>query len=275
MRKPLGACSSLYALASGLLVLLGSSPAARAIPGDDGGGNPPAAPAAAYQVDDGSAEDAFGFTRDPGDPPTHDVIYLNRFAVRPGLDVIDSVQIAFGGPGGPAGYNGRPIQVLLYEDPNGGSTTDAVLLRSVAGVTAGANTSAFVSYPLPPTRVHNFLLVGFLARDQPLGDSFLGAQDFTLPSQPNASFVGATVNSPLDPAALGTIAGSGLYGPIESFPNQQSNFLIRADAVPEPSSPALLLAAAPALLARRRRASSTGSPRVGRCPSAPSDRKGM
>jgi hypothetical protein len=44
-----------------------------------------------YRADDGSAENAFGFIADPGDPPIHDLIYLNRFAVQPNADLISDV----------------------------------------------------------------------------------------------------------------------------------------------------------------------------------------
>ena len=189
-----------------------------------------------YKVDDGTAEDAFGFNAGPGDPAKFDVIYLNRFTVQPNADVVTAVQIAFGAPvGGASHYEGRPINVLLYDNASGGVLASQ-LRQSVPGTIQMADTNTLVTYAIPPTPVKNAFVVGFVAHDAPLtpaGDSFYGAQNFTAPTYPGVSFVGAQTNTPINEKDLSSITGpNALFGPIESFPNQKSNFLIRAVGVP-------------------------------------------
>jgi len=78
---------------------------------------------ATYMIDDGTAEDAVGLSGG-------DIIALNEFAVIPGSETIDSVDIAWGTPVffDPT-LDGLPYTVAIWSDPDGdGSPIDAVLL---------------------------------------------------------------------------------------------------------------------------------------------------
>lgn len=208
-----------------------------------------------YQYDDGQTNDAVGIS---GGTIPYDIIWLNRFPVQPGGEVIARIRASFGRPLDPNvnTYNGRAVTALLYEDTNGGSTTDAVLRASVPGTiqNAGVIPSAFVDFDIPDTLVNGNFLVGILARNVPQG-SFLAAVDLDTPV-PGVSFAGFTIGTPLNENNLASIP-AGQYGAIESFGLPSQNWLVRAEgiAVPEPGSLVLVgLAATGGLGWLRRRA---------------------
>lgn len=218
--------------------------------------NPPVGPELfAYLYDDGSVETGVGITDPAGG--THDIIWLNRFPVLPGAEVIRSIQLAYGSPSDTRTYNGIPVNIVLYNDPDGGSTQNATLVRSINAVVVNANTGVFNIYFIPPTPVHNAFLVGVLAKNLTTGLSntdpnarFLASLDTTPPHTLGASFVGFTdPGNTLNENNLASIP-AGQYGTIEGF-GLSGNWAIRAIGIPEPSGPALL--GLTALLAIRRR----------------------
>src|SRR5262245_5192267 len=81
----------------------------------------PTARASIYALDDGTSEG--GVQLGPGTS----VIFLNQFPVTAGNNVINSVMIAYGGPGSNPALVGHPVTVVLYEDPDGGNTQNAIL----------------------------------------------------------------------------------------------------------------------------------------------------
>src|SRR3954463_10299735 len=74
-----------------------------------------------YVYDDGSSELGVGI--DPGE----DSLWFNSFAVQPGGEIINSISVAYGRPGGVSTLNGLPVSILLYEDLDGGTPWNAVL----------------------------------------------------------------------------------------------------------------------------------------------------
>jgi hypothetical protein len=96
-----------------------------------------------FQYDDGTSEDALGWT-DGGD-----AVWMHLFDAGSGV-IVESVSTAFGADGyvnGPA--NGTPCEVYVWDDPNeDGDPTDAVLLGRGSGVVANTNTNIFNKFYL-------------------------------------------------------------------------------------------------------------------------------
>jgi hypothetical protein len=78
-----------------------------------------------YQLDDGSAEIAWGFEN--FGPPGREVVYMNQFTVLPGHEFIDVVSF----PWSVWYFPGVPVSIALYDDPNNdGLPQDATLLTA-------------------------------------------------------------------------------------------------------------------------------------------------
>lgn len=184
---------------------------------------PRAAEAFNYAVDDGTAEDSVGLTGGGN------FLALNEFTVTGGNNIVNSISIAWGTPAFPdPSLNGLSYTAVLWSDPNGdGLPNDAVVLAQMGGVVAAAGTNTFITSLIVPTTVltPNFF-VGFVINHA--AGQFPGAFDETAPV-PNRSFVslGGNINNLGDAQ---TIESVGLVG----------NWLIRADAVPEPSTWAMM-----------------------------------
>jgi len=76
--------------------------------------------------------------------------------------------------------------LVLYSDPDGGSTQNATLVRSFNTVVTNGNTGIINNYAITPAVVSNFMLVGVLAKNLPTGTTgtdpnarFLASQDQT------------------------------------------------------------------------------------------------
>ncbi|HMJ04868.1 MAG TPA: PEP-CTERM sorting domain-containing protein [Chthoniobacterales bacterium] len=184
--------------------------------------------AQSYILDDGTAENSVGLNGGGG----ADIIVLNSFAVTGGFNVINSISIAFGSPGGTgANMNGVAFTAILWNDPNGdGSPTDATVLTTAPGVVSGFSTNAFVTVSLTPTAVltPNFF-VGFLIT-QP-DPAFPAAFDQTAPTFANRSFVTGGTTGDINDLNNNDLP----VAAIESF-GLVGNWLIRANAIPEPST---------------------------------------
>ncbi len=178
-----------------------------------------------YSLDDGGAENGIGLQAAGAT-----FMALNSFSITGGNNRIISLSIAWGTPTNPdATLNGLAYTAVLWSDPNGdGSPTDAVVLATAPGVIAGASTNTFILSPITPTTVltSNFF-VGFIIT-QATATQFPAAFDQTAPTFANRSFavVGSNIN---DLSGAITIESAGLVG----------NWMIRANAIPEPSTYAL------------------------------------
>jgi hypothetical protein len=200
-------------------------------------GTPRSSRASFYQLDDGSAEDAAGITGNPGGA---DLIGLNQFSVIGGMDMIGSVEIAWGSPFHPdPSLNGLAYTAAVWSDPNlDGDPSDAVLLATAPGIISGAGTDTFdittFSSCIPVTQS---FFVGFLLTQNP--NQFPAALDETNPLTGRSFVAGANAGS----GDLANLNNNTLVplSPLDAF--LPANFMIRADpwtAVPEPSTLALL-----------------------------------
>jgi PEP-CTERM motif len=176
-----------------------------------------------YQIDDGSSEQSIGLTSGGN------LLCLNEFTVTGGNNIINSISIAWGTPShSDPSLIGLTYTAYLWNDPNGdGSPTDATVLTSQSGVITSQGTDTFLVSLIAPTHVltANFF-VGFVINH--LAGQFPASQDTTNPL-PNRSWVslGGNPNNMSDAE------------PIE-FYGLPGNWMIRADAVPEPSTYALV-----------------------------------
>jgi hypothetical protein len=94
----------------------------------------------------------------------------NHFTAVAGGQTIESISIAW------SGFGGDPITVKLWSDPNGdGNPNDALLLSSVAGVTANPNNvlgpALFTTYDIPDVTL--FVGQSFFVGVTVLADTFI------------------------------------------------------------------------------------------------------
>ena len=175
-----------------------------------------------YTLDDGTAEDSVGLTSGGS------FISMNSFAVIPGNNTITSISIAWGTPVFPdPTLNGLSYTAVLWSDPNGdGSPTDAVVLATAPGVIALQGTNTFITSIIAPTTVltPNFF-VGYVITHS--AGQFPASFDETAPL-PNRSFIAQSSdpNNLTGVGAIEVVTGGALVG----------NWMIRADAIPEPST---------------------------------------
>jgi len=138
--------------------------------------------------------------------PDETLVLMNTFPVVAAGEYIDQIRIAYGRVGGPTQLNNRPVKILLYEDPNGGSTQDATLLWSMDTVIANGNTDTLNTYAVPGILVHGNLVAGFYYKNTTTTAVFIGALDTTAPTLSQRSYFGWTGELvTLDPGNLGAI----------------------------------------------------------------------
>jgi hypothetical protein len=182
-----------------------------------------------YQIDDGTSE--FG----AGNGMGGDFIALNEFSVTAGNNLISSISIAWGGPGD-ASLNGLTYTAVLWGDTdNNGVPTDSPML--VLGtipniVISGSGTNTFVTSTFgSPIFV-------------PTQNFFVG---FVVTNTPGQLPVASDTSMLLTNRSFYALNGAGA-GDINDLNNNYSGllqfgptFMIRADAVPEPSTYALII----------------------------------
>ena len=193
---------------------------------------------AQYVIDDGTAENSFGFGTATSNAGS---IWLNQFSVLPGQNVIRSLSIAWGSPGNAsnANVNGLPMQALIYSDPNGdGNPNDAILLNSVNGTIQSAGGNTFITYtfgaPVTVTTpgffvgyfVPEFTIAGarqFFASINQTAGTFNAARSFLFGMSDGSA---PDVNNLSNNDFGGSNSSLGING----------NWLVRANAIPEPGS---------------------------------------
>ena len=201
----------------------------------------PASALVVYSIDDGTAENSVG----EGGPNGGDVLFLNEFPVVPNGQTIASISVAFGDPATPSNTAllGLPYTVLLYSDPSGADNPDdAKLVAFASGVITSVNSNTFLTTDITPTNITTpDFFVGFELQKQPAG-TFPAAIDTSNPL-PNRSFVTYGARGTINPFDL--TANQVPPETIESVPGApDGNWLIRANAVPEPSTWVCVLAGA-------------------------------
>jgi hypothetical protein len=185
--------------------------------------------ASTYQIDDGTTELAFGPFQGGA------MAWLNSFQVTPGAESLTSIDIMLK-PFGPDSVV-HPLTVYLWTDPtNDGNPADAIVARSVASFTTPVG--SFVNIPIAPLALPagSWFFAGALyARPADAFDAAPIAVDTSNPDFPNRSFFAIWDNSALaNPNDL--TAGTSNFGLQKDLQNQDANYLVRVNAVPEPSS---------------------------------------
>jgi hypothetical protein len=186
-----------------------------------------------YRLDDGVAESIIGIQNGGT------LAWLNRFQVTPGEETITAVNVAFG-----MMPDNSPVDVYLWGDfNNDGDPSDAFVLSALADLTANSNTNTFNVYDITDVtlNVGDYFYVGAIA-DHASGQSparidYDGTD--SIPNYPpdNHSWI-AGDSSGIDPDDL---AGADLpLALVTTALGQDGNWLVRANAVPEPGTLSLL-----------------------------------
>ncbi len=188
------------------------------------------AQAVTYKVDDGTAEDSIGLTAGGT------IIALNEFPVAAGGSTITSISGAFGSPGGAeASLVGKPFTVMLYSDPNhDGVPDDAVLLTTATGTITSVDSNLFVTVPIAATAVTTDFFIGYSVAGT--AGTYPAALDET--TDAGRSYVAGDLTG--DPVDLANLSDNDI--PVSSLDaiGFGGNWLIRANAVPEPSPYAMM-----------------------------------
>ncbi|MCI0365874.1 MAG: hypothetical protein L0219_18600 [Phycisphaerales bacterium] len=147
-----------------------------------------------YELDDGSAESALGYSCCGAD--IIDLIWLNQFDVAPGREVIDRIGIIWRS----SMPIGAPVTLLVYGDPNGdGDPSDAVLLSTAQTRTRDYGfgwdpATTFAYEEIPATFVGSAGASFFIgAKTLVLPPAYPAAADLSGPGE-NRSWIAAALN---------------------------------------------------------------------------------
>lgn len=190
---------------------------------------------AVYVIDNGTASGSIGLVAGGT------ISWANQFTAAAGENTISAVQIAWSRPASAGSGNmvpdGTPVLVQLWGDPNNdGNPSDAVLLSSVAGTTLNLG-DTFISYNIPDVTLpvgSNFFVGATIAH---------AAGDFPASIDQSSAQGKSWINIGALPGAPFKIDDAGLPG----------NWMVRAEAVPEPATIAALSMGAIAMLRRRKK----------------------
>jgi len=158
------------------------------------------------------------------------------------MQVVTSVLVAYESPTYPIGAPppGTPARVFVWDDPNNDANPrDAVLLAAVNTIVQNPGTDILNEVPVPPTYVGpvgDWFFIGASSNQAP-GEEPAAIDLSTLPSS-QAWIAGSNTPGGFDPNNL--MGGIGLYRLTGYF---VGDWLLRANAVPEPLAALLPLAA--------------------------------
>jgi hypothetical protein len=172
-------------------------------------------------IDDGVTEDSIGLGAGG------DLIVLNEFAVIPGQETINQINIAWGTPLFPDfTLDGLPYTVCIWSDPDGdGNPTDAQLLMTASGVVSAQGTDTFITTNITAAITTPTFFVGFLITQA--AGQFPAAFDETNPTFSNRSYVAG--DSIPGTGNINDLNDNDLpVAPIESY-GLIGNWLIRAN----------------------------------------------
>lgn len=190
-----------------------------------------------FSIDDGVGEVNVGAM------PGNSIAFLNSFTGVAGATQIGSIQIVFAMPEAkPTLSAGQSVTAFLWSDPNGdASPTDAKVLGSITGTMATPNTGSFETFTFasPVTLTSSNFFVGFTFSNTASDGQFPAALDMSS-LLVNRSFL-AIADGSLDPDNLGIAMVPVVRAESVGI---EGNWLIRATAIPEPSTYAACLGAA-------------------------------
>ena len=215
-----------------------------------------------YQSDDGRGNTNTGPSFDDTD-----FLWGNYYTARPDFGRITQVQVAYGRVDA-----GRPVSVLVYDDPDDdGDPRNAALVAVAEGTTAQPNANnagsldAFVSYDIAAEVEGGFLVAAHLSDVDGRFNSATGRpgdaparRDRDTATGAGWLFFGPLGTGPLDLSAYPVAVN---VGSPAVFGGLAGDNLVRAVAVPEPSSAVLVLFALAALTRRDCRGRSRGATR--------------
>ena len=199
----------------------------------------PQAFAVSYLWDDGTANGSIGLTAGGT------IAWGNQFTTVAGGTTITSVQVSWhrNAANGNMSPNGTPITVHLWSDPNNdGNPADAVSLSSLASTVMNSDLPGFVNYDIPDVvlGVGTNFFVG-VAMTHAAGD-FPASHDNELPHN-GKSWI-----------SIGTFGAAGNTFNLNDLSGLEGDWLVRAEAVPEPATLAALGLGIAAMVRRRRKA---------------------
>ena len=178
------------------------------------------------QADDGSSEDALGFTAGG------EIAWIQRFG-GVGVTQVTNVQVSWGTPAFPGGApgNGSPVKVLLYDDPNDdGDPTDAVLIQQVNTTVANVDTDILNVIPVTPVAMNGIFFAG--AGEIHSAGQFVAPMDTTSSTCVTRSYLFGDNSG----AAVNYVTPSANPFPPQSFASVgfSCNLMVRAGCVTSP-----------------------------------------
>jgi hypothetical protein len=181
-----------------------------------------------------------------------DLLWLNRYTVEPGSEILDAVSLTFGAPprsglslnSGLAPAQTSPITVLLYSDPNNdGNPIDAQLLTQATGRVQNPDTDEFTTIALVPTTLavgQNFFVGALfrnLERNQRPATADLGPVNATTPPSLGRSWFAIGNHGDGQPSNIdlnnlaNNFAPNGGQSPVP-LPTIYGNWVLRASGQP-------------------------------------------